>query len=192
MARLLRVVLPGDPHHAMQRGVCFMDVFHLEVARRRYLGMLGEEIAGHGVGILEWCLMADPVHFVAVPHRETSRARAASGRWSVSRNSEETDRQGPEQRKQWKTPKASTVKKSVMISENPNTCLRARGPVHAAAAARRSHRPLLQAKLFRQSCPSDQPVLTKSSQFRHYSLKTFSCLQCHEDKLEGAPVLSDL
>jgi putative transposase len=48
MARLSRIVVPGYPHHVTQRGVRSMDVFHSEVDRREYLGMLGEEIA-------PWC-----------------------------------------------------------------------------------------------------------------------------------------
>ena len=76
MARLSRIVVPGYPHHVTQRGVRSMDVFYSEADRREYLGMLGEEIARHGVSILTWCLMTNHVHFVAVPHRETSLARA--------------------------------------------------------------------------------------------------------------------
>ncbi len=76
MARLSRIVVPGYPHHVTQRGVRSMDVFHSESDRREYLSMLGEEIAWHGVAILAWCLMTNHVHFVAVPHRETSLAGA--------------------------------------------------------------------------------------------------------------------
>jgi len=53
-----------------------MDVFHSEGDRREYLGMLGEEIARHCVSILAWCLMTNHVHFVAVPQKKASLARA--------------------------------------------------------------------------------------------------------------------
>jgi len=69
MARLSRIVVPGYPHHVTQHGVLSMAVFHEESDCRKYLGMLGEEIARHGVPVLVWCLMTNHVHFVAVPHR---------------------------------------------------------------------------------------------------------------------------
>ena len=75
MARLSRIVVPGCPHHVTQRGVRSMDVFHEGSDRREYLGMPGEEIARHGVSVHVWCLMTNHVHFVAVPHREESRAK---------------------------------------------------------------------------------------------------------------------
>jgi putative transposase len=72
MARLSRFVVPGYPHHVTQRAVRSMDLFHSEADPREYLGMLGEEIARYGVAILVWCPVTDHVHFVAVPHPETS------------------------------------------------------------------------------------------------------------------------
>jgi putative transposase len=45
MARLSRLVVPGYPHRVTHRGVRSVDVFHSELDRREYLGMLGEEIA---------------------------------------------------------------------------------------------------------------------------------------------------
>jgi putative transposase len=75
MARLSRMVVPGYPHHVTQRSVRSMNVFHEESDRREYLGVLGEEIARHGVAVLVWCLMTNHVHIVAVPHREDSPAK---------------------------------------------------------------------------------------------------------------------
>jgi len=86
MARLSRIVVPGYPHHVTQRGVRSMNVFHEESDRREYLGMLGEEIARHGVSVLVWCLMTNHVHFVAVPHREDSLARGfGRAHWRYTR-----------------------------------------------------------------------------------------------------------
>ncbi len=86
MARLSRIVVPGYPHHVTQRGVRSMNVFHEESDRREYLGMLGEEIARHGVSVLAWCLMTNHVHFVAVPHREDALAKSfGRAHWRYTR-----------------------------------------------------------------------------------------------------------
>lgn len=52
-----------------------MDVFDSDEDRWAYLGFLSEEASRFGLDILAWCLMTNHVHFVAVPHRETSLAR---------------------------------------------------------------------------------------------------------------------
>ena len=63
-----------------------MNVFHEESDRREYLGMLGEEIARHGVSVLVWCLMTNHVHFVAEPHREDSLAKCfGRAHWRYTR-----------------------------------------------------------------------------------------------------------
>jgi putative transposase len=86
VARLSRIVVPGYPHHVTQRGVRSMDVLHEESDRREYVGMLGEEIARHGVSVLVRCLMTGHVHFVAVPHREDSLARGVGrAHWRYTR-----------------------------------------------------------------------------------------------------------
>ena len=75
MARLPRLVVPGYPHHLTQRGVRSMDVFTSDNDRISYLAFIAEECKRHGVEILAWCLMTNHVHFIAVPHTETSLAR---------------------------------------------------------------------------------------------------------------------
>jgi putative transposase len=63
-----------------------MNVFHEESDHREYLGMLGEEIARHGVSVLVWCLMTNHVYFVAVPHREDSLAKGfGRAHWRYTR-----------------------------------------------------------------------------------------------------------
>jgi putative transposase len=52
-----------------------MDVFHSDQDRLVYLSFLSEEGERFGLDILSWCLMTNHVHFIAVPHRETSLAR---------------------------------------------------------------------------------------------------------------------
>jgi putative transposase len=107
MARLSRIVVPGYPHHVTRRGVRSIDVFHSEEDRGEYLGMLGEEIVRHGVSILVWCLMTNHVHFVAVPQREASLARAFDS----------AHRPGPEQGTTREPPKAPAVKNGIVSPE---------------------------------------------------------------------------
>lgn len=52
-----------------------MDVFDSNEDRQAYIGFLSEEANRFGLDILAWCLMTNHVHFVAVPHTETSLAR---------------------------------------------------------------------------------------------------------------------
>jgi putative transposase len=76
MARISRLVVPGYPHHVMQRGVRSMPIFQDEADRQAYLQFLSEETKRFGVEILVWCLMTNHVHFIAVPEQEDSLARA--------------------------------------------------------------------------------------------------------------------
>ena len=52
-----------------------MDVFDSDEDRWAYLSFLSEEAERFGVNILAWCLMTNHVHFVVVPHTQTSLAR---------------------------------------------------------------------------------------------------------------------
>ena len=76
MARISRVVVPKYPHHITQRGVRSMSIFQTDADRQVYLQFLSEETKRFGVEILVWCLMTNHVHFIAVPKREDSLARA--------------------------------------------------------------------------------------------------------------------
>ena len=76
MARISRVVVPKYPHHVTQRGVRSMAIFQTDADRQAYLKFLSEETQRFGVEILVWCLMTNHVHFIAVPKREDSLARA--------------------------------------------------------------------------------------------------------------------
>ena len=53
-----------------------MAIFETEEDRRTYLQYVGEEAARFEVEILAWCLMTNYVHFIAVPKKEDSLARA--------------------------------------------------------------------------------------------------------------------
>jgi len=52
-----------------------MDIFHDDEDRRQYLKFIKEEAERSELDILAWCLMTNHVHFIAVPHTETSLAR---------------------------------------------------------------------------------------------------------------------
>ena len=76
MARISRLVVPEYPHHITQRGVRSMDIFQTDEDRQAYLQFLAEESGRFDVEILVWCLMSNHVHFIAIPRREDSLARA--------------------------------------------------------------------------------------------------------------------
>ena len=49
MPRMARVVVPGVPHHVTQRGNRREDVFHADADRQRYLALLADYAAAHGL-----------------------------------------------------------------------------------------------------------------------------------------------
>lgn len=75
MPRISRIVAVDYPHHITQRGVRSIDIFHGDNDRNQYLQFIKEESRRCEIDILAWCLMTDHVHFIAVPHTETSFAR---------------------------------------------------------------------------------------------------------------------
>jgi putative transposase len=72
MPRMARVVVPGIPHHLTQRGNRREDVFFSDGDRQRYLQLLLEYSAKHGLETLAYCLMINHIHMVCVPAREKS------------------------------------------------------------------------------------------------------------------------
>jgi len=75
MPRISRIVAVDCPHHITQRGVRSMDIFHSDHDRDQYLQFIKEESHRFEMDILAWCLMTNHVHFIAVPHAETSFAK---------------------------------------------------------------------------------------------------------------------
>ena len=75
MARQTRIVVPGLPHHVVQRGNRRMDVFFNDEDRQVYLRWLRQASLRNGVEVWAYCLMRNHVHVVAVPEREVSLAR---------------------------------------------------------------------------------------------------------------------
>lgn len=76
MARFARLVIPGFPHHVVQRGVRSMDIFVDDYDRTLYLQLLSEEAKRFGLVFNSWCLMTNHVHLIVVPENENSLARA--------------------------------------------------------------------------------------------------------------------
>lgn len=74
MARMARVVVPGIPHHIVQRGVRRMDVFFCDADRIEYLKQMSEQGRRFGVEYIAWCLMTNHVHLIAIPEEEKSLA----------------------------------------------------------------------------------------------------------------------
>lgn len=75
MPRTARLVVPGCPHHVVQRGNNKQDVFFTENDRRFYLVTLGEQAEEFGLQIVAYCLMSNHVHLVAVPAEDDSLAK---------------------------------------------------------------------------------------------------------------------
>jgi len=75
MPRLARIVIPGVPHHVVQRGNNRQDVFFVDDDRRAYLALLNEHAERCGVQVLGWCLMTNHIHLIVCPGREDSLAR---------------------------------------------------------------------------------------------------------------------
>jgi len=75
MCRIARAVVPGYPHHVLQRGNYRQAVFEEDADYRRYLDMLGECVAKFGLSVWAYCLMSDHVHYVCVPRDANSLAK---------------------------------------------------------------------------------------------------------------------
>jgi len=76
MARMKRVVVPGYPHHIVQRGVRSLDIFFNDEDRAEYLRLLREQGERFGVTFLSYCLMTNHVHLLAVPEKQDGLALA--------------------------------------------------------------------------------------------------------------------
>jgi putative transposase len=75
MARIARVVLPGIPHHVVQRGVRSQRLFFSDPDRGEYLRLLAEQGRRYGLLYVAWCLMPNHVHLIVIPETETSLAK---------------------------------------------------------------------------------------------------------------------
>lgn len=67
MPRASRAVLPGYPHHVVQRGHDGQAVFITDDDFRHYLANLAECSVSHDVRVLAFCLMTNHVHLLLAP-----------------------------------------------------------------------------------------------------------------------------
>lgn len=72
MARVARVVVPGLPHHIVQRGNRNQSVFFSDSDRFKYICLLGKIACEYDVSFLSYCLMDNHVHLIAIPEKEDS------------------------------------------------------------------------------------------------------------------------
>jgi len=76
MPRLARIVIPGVPHHVVQRGNNRQDVFFVDDDRKAYLAFLKEHGERFGLQVWGYCLMTNHVHLIATPAADDSLAKA--------------------------------------------------------------------------------------------------------------------
>jgi putative transposase len=67
MARLARAVVPGAPHHVLQRGNPGQRIFSTAEDYREYLELVAEGCAKARVTVAGYCLLPKVVHLVLVP-----------------------------------------------------------------------------------------------------------------------------
>lgn len=67
MSRMARVVIPGIPHHVVQRGNRRMDVFFGDDDYRTYLRLVSTFARKSDTSIWAYCLMPNHVHLILVP-----------------------------------------------------------------------------------------------------------------------------
>jgi len=70
MARMARTVIPGIPHHVIQRGVRRLEVFQNDDDYDTYLGLISESCKKAGTEVWAYCLMSNHVHLILVPSTE--------------------------------------------------------------------------------------------------------------------------
>ena len=76
MPRAARVVIPGCPHHIVQRGNNQQDVFFVDSDREYYLDVLRKQSEKFGLAVEAYCLMTNHLHVVGTPSEADSLAKA--------------------------------------------------------------------------------------------------------------------
>ena len=74
MARMARLVIPGYPHHVIQRGNRRQKTFFSADDYRAYIDLIAKAKTEAGVSIWAYCLMPNHVHMVAIPEAPESLA----------------------------------------------------------------------------------------------------------------------
>lgn len=67
MARLPRIVVPGNPHHVTQRGNRRETIFFEEGDYTLYRNLLSKACCRNGVSVWSYCLMPNHVHLILAP-----------------------------------------------------------------------------------------------------------------------------
>ena len=75
MARLPRIVVPGCPHHVINRGNRRQIVFFSDADKAYFYELLKRESAKAKMAIWVYCLMNNHVHIIAVPETEDALAK---------------------------------------------------------------------------------------------------------------------
>jgi putative transposase len=75
MARLPRLVVPGSPHHIIQRGNNRQPVFFAESDYTLYLRWLKDSAEKHGCNVHAYVLMTNHVHLLLTPETNDSIGR---------------------------------------------------------------------------------------------------------------------
>jgi putative transposase len=76
MARLARVVIPGQPHHVTQRGNGRARTFFGEDDYALYRDLLATHCRAAAVEVWAWCLMPNHAHLILVPSDPDGLRRA--------------------------------------------------------------------------------------------------------------------
>ena len=76
MPRIARVIVPGFPHHVMQRGNRRLPTFFCDNDYMHYLQIMAELCSHWGVEIWAYCLMPNHIHLIAVPRTQEALAGA--------------------------------------------------------------------------------------------------------------------
>jgi len=74
MPRISRIVVPGIPHHVIQRGNRRQRVFFGDDDKWRYLHLIKKHSDIAGIEYCAYCLMDNHVHLIAIPRTEKSLA----------------------------------------------------------------------------------------------------------------------
>jgi REP-associated tyrosine transposase len=93
MARFPRVVVVDVPHHVTQRGNARQTILAGDSDRITYLALLRQYSELHGLALLEYCLMSNHVHLIALPHNINALAQGlkqAHGRYAAYWNARQS------------------------------------------------------------------------------------------------------
>lgn len=96
MARLPRLIVPGYPHHVIQRGVDRQPIVRTDADYEALRGFIAEEARAAGVALHAYVLMPNHFHLLVTPTQEGALARMMQsvGRRHVRHFNAQTQRSG--------------------------------------------------------------------------------------------------